>query len=251
MSLNKYKAIKLQTMKLIKLNTKKEINKLNHLPFNRKFKVRNDLIEKMNQYGFTVPILVLLTDIVNGITSKWIVDGQHRLSTAIYLNITPYAVVKTSEELGLHTMEDIVKYVASLNSASKAWNLLNYVESYNYLNYKEYRKLLELTNKSPYSVNTIGQLLYGIRGRGYCTKQIKEGNFVANNYSHVKNCLALAAHLSKYQRITSRMIISLNYVCGLKTFNKNKFIMHFIKNSNQLNEMQLDDYTDIFSSWIK
>ena len=238
-------------MKLITLDTKEKINKLNHLPFNRKFSVRNDLINKMNTYGFTVPILIINTDIIDGIMKPWIADGQHRLATASYLNITAYAISKTSNELGLHSKEDIVKYIASLNSAAKSWTLLNYVESYNYLNYKDYEKLIRLTNKSPYSVNTVAQMLYGIRGRNFSKNKLKDGLFVANHYNEVKNCLSLVAKLSKYQKIGSRMVISLNYVYLLKTFNEDKFTKEFIKNAKMLKELELDDYTDIFSSWIK
>ena len=60
-------------MKLINFNGASDYNKLNHLPFNRGFSVRQDLIEKMNLYGFNCPLHLIETDIIDGKKKKWLV----------------------------------------------------------------------------------------------------------------------------------------------------------------------------------
>jgi hypothetical protein len=74
-------------MKLITFNGASDYNKINHLPFNRKFCVRTDLMQKMNTYGFTCPIFLIETSLIDGKKKKWLVDGQHRAVTAAFLNI--------------------------------------------------------------------------------------------------------------------------------------------------------------------
>ena len=51
-------------MKHIILKTEKDFEKLNYLPFNRKYHVRNDLTDNMNRFGFSVPIIILESNIL-------------------------------------------------------------------------------------------------------------------------------------------------------------------------------------------
>lgn len=234
-------------MKLITFNGASDYNKLNHLPFNRSFSVRQDLMDKMNTYGFTCPIFLIETTLIDGKKKKWVVDGQHRAVTAAFLNIPFYAIVV---DLQFKSISEIVHYVASLNSAQKPWSAINYVESYNFLNYPEYNTLLTIKNSSPYSVETIASLLGGHRTTGNNLKHLKNGTFVANHIKETKYTLELAAKLGKYQKLTSRMVLALNYVASLKTFDEEKFTLQYKTNAKAIKELKLDDYSDIFSSWL-
>ena len=240
-------------MKHITLLSDKDFGKLNFLPFNRTYYVRNDLISNMNIFGFTVPIILLNTDIIDGKFKYYVIDGQHRCATAQYLNIPVEAVVFTQEETNITTLEDIVNFVSSMNSASKPWSLLNYVEAYNFLNYPEYHKLITITNSCPYTVNTVAMMLIGFRsGRGSSGSNIrvKEGKFKCNLYDETIYTLKLASKLSKHERLTSRMVLALHYVASLKSFDEEKFISMYKTKCKQLKELKLDDYTDVFSSWL-
>jgi hypothetical protein len=234
-------------MKLITFNGASDYNKLNHLPFNRNFSVREDLIEKMNLYGFNCPLHLIETDLIDGKKKKWLVDGQHRAVTAAFLNIPFNAIVV---DIKFKSIAEIVHYVSSLNSAQKPWSAINYVESYNFLNYKEYNILLGIKNSCPYSIETIASLLAGYRRTGYNLRSLKNGTFIANHVEETKYTLKLAAKLGKYQKLTSRMLLALNYVALLKTFDEDKFTLHYKTNAKAIKELKLDDYSDIFSSWL-
>jgi hypothetical protein len=234
-------------MKLITFNGASDYNKINHLPFNRKFSVRTDLMQKMNTYGFTCPIFLIETSLIDGKKKKWLVDGQHRAVTAAFLNI-PFAAIVL--DIDFKSIEEIVHYVSSLNSAQKPWSISNYVESYNFLGYKEYNTLLKVTSSSNYSVETIATLLSGFRRMGYNAKALKDGKFKANLLNETKYTLTVAAKLSKHGRLTSRMVTALHYVASLKTFDEEKFTLQYKTNAKAIKELKLDDYSDIFSSWL-
>ncbi len=232
-------------------------NTLNHLPFNRKFSVRNDLIESMNKNGFVISRLLDLikTDIFTGKMELFIADGQHRALTASFLNIDFYgAVTKTIKRKDYETVEEakkeIVEYVATLNSGQKPWKTINYVESYAYLGYQHYNKLLDIHNNNPYSVDTIAAILGGYRGKGYNSNKLKNGTFTITQEKEALDTLKLIKKLWKIERVTSRMALAIHYVSSLTYFDEKKFINKYKENIKSIKELNLDDYTDIFSSWL-
>ena len=235
-------------MKLLTFNGNKDYNKLNHLPFNRQFKVRNDLTKKMNLYGFTVPIIIIETNLINGKKQKYIADGQNRAITAAFLDIPFYGIVSDVE---FKSINEIVEFVSSLNSAHKPWATKDYVESYAYLGYEDYKKLLEITQKTPYSVDTIASLLQGYRSKGHNSDKIKQGEFKIKQLQETQNTLELSSKLSKIERLTSRMLLALHYISSLNTFNKEVFIKNYTLNAKKVKELKLDDYTTIFQSWAQ
>jgi hypothetical protein len=233
-------------MKLIKIN-KKAYSKLSYLPFNRKYQVRQDLINSMNKFGFTVPI-ILVESAIYGNKQLYVADGQHRLATAMYLGVDAYGVIVDTT---IKNVSDLVKFVASLNSAQKEWSLQDYVNSYAHLNLHDYVELLKIKNTTPYSVNLIANLLVGIRKNGAVSEHIKNGVFKINHKENALNTLSLAAILSKYEKVTGRMLLALNYVSNLREFNEEVFVEKFKENAKKVKELKLDDYTDIFTQWIQ
>jgi hypothetical protein len=234
-------------MKLITFNGSKDYNKLNHLPFNRNFKVRNDLTNSMNERGFIQPLNLIKTNLINGKEEIYIADGQNRAITASFLNITFYGILIDKT---FNTINEIVEYVSSLNSSHKAWTADNYAESYAYLGIEDYKTLLSITQKSPYSLSTISIMLYGFRSKANIKSKIMNGTFTINELDGTNYTLQLAAKLSKIQKLTSRMILALHYVSSMKSFNEERFITQYQLNAKQIKELNLDDYTDVFSSWI-
>lgn len=235
-------------MKLKVFNGANDYNKLNHLPFNRKFKVRPDLTASMNERGFITPINIIETDIITGKKELFIADGQNRAITAAFLDITFYGVIVENE---FKTINDIVEYVASLNSAQKPWNTLNYAESFAYLGYKDYVTLIKMTQSTPYTIDTIGTMLYGYRKHGSVRNKIMHGDFIINQLDLTSKTLDLAARLSKYEPLLSRMVLALHYVSSLSTFNEAKFIKEYSIKGKSVKQLDLSDYTDIFTSWLK
>lgn len=237
-------------MKQIRFNSEESFKKINHLPFNREYCIRQDLIESMQESGFIVPIILLKTDLIDGKEKLWILDGQHRCLTARFLGIE--VVGEIIQPDNIKSIEDIVKLVASLNSNSKAWQLINYVEAYNFLNYPEYRELLRITHNSPYSVNTMATLLAGHTSiKNSNTKLTRSGKFKIVDKEGAIDAIEFATELSKYEKVTARMLVALKRTMGLKKFDKAYFKEQYKKHTSIIRDLKLDDYTNIFSSWVK
>lgn len=234
-------------MKLKIFNGSKDYNKLNHLPFNRDFSVRQDLIKSMNKMGFIVPLIIIKTNLFDGKNKLYIADGQHRAITASFLNITFYGNIIEKE---FKSVEEIVKFVARLNSGQKPWKAINYVESYNYLNYPEYKTLIKIFNNVPYTVDTTAAVLSNVsRNSGSIKSSIVSGNYKNTNLIEGKKTFELAAKLTKFHKPSARMLLSINKVRQLKIFNENLFIKNYSLNIKSILELTLEDYTDTFMKW--
>lgn len=234
-------------MKLITLNGKAGFKKLRFLPFNRPFGVRKDLIEKINTYGFISPIKVIITDLITGAEELFVVDGQHRAAAANFLDITFYAEII---DLKFKSASEIVQFVASLNSTQVNWTTISYVNAYVYLGYPEYIKLNKYTKRGPYSISAVASMLNGIRTKGATPHSVKEGTFVASLTKEFEYTLEVSAKASKFARLTNRMGLGIHYVANLKSFNEEKFLKNFEKHYEYVRDLGLDDFTDIFMSWI-
>lgn len=235
-------------MKLLTFKNQEEYNKLKHLPFNREFRYRDDLASKMNTYGFQGAILLIETDLISGKKELFVADGQHRALTANRLGIPFYGTLNT--EIEFKSISDIVLFVASLNSTQKKWSADDYIRAYCYLNFKEYKTLVKIKQGCPFSSTTVASMLLGFRSKGFGVRHLEEGTFVCNLLEETKYTLSLAAKLSKYGTLTSRMALALHYVASLKTFDEEKFTKKYKENYKIIRELKLDDYSDIFSSWL-
>ena len=238
-------------MKTIKITKEVFEKKLHLLPFNRKFSVRQDLLTSMNKFGYSVAATLIKTNLIDGTEKLFIADGQNRLATAMYLNLTAWGNIAPAK---IETIEDLVAFVATLNSDQKPWTLQNYCQIFAYLGNKEYIKLLQIKDKTPYTVGTIACLLHGIRSSrspGNVGDKVKKGQFKVSHLQNTEYVLSLAAELSKYERLTSRMILALGALTGLTIFNESRFKRNYIKNAKKVKELKLDDYSEIFTSWVK
>lgn len=239
-------------MKQIIFKTDNDFEKINHLPFNREYSVRQDLIESMHQFGFIDPIKLIKTDIIDGKEKLWLLDGQNRTLTARFLNMPVYGVIINPKNI--KTIEDLVLLVASMNSKSKLWSPINYVEAFNFLNYPDYKELLKITNSSPFTVSTVAILLSNYKSiNRFSTFHlgVKDGKFKILDREGAINTLNFAAELSTYEKVTGRMVLALKCVMGLKKFDKEKFRIEYKNNIMNIRKMKYDDYEAVFTSWIK
>ena len=235
-------------MKLIKFEGKKGYNKINHLPFNRHFEVREDLMEKIRENGFTVPINLVETDLIDGKKKLWLADGQNRAITAAFMDVDFYGVVIDKEFTNIN---ELVNYVAALNSLQKPWKAINYAEVYNFLNLPDYAMLLKVKTGSGYSVETISAMMSGFTARKYSAARVKSGLFKADLYDETLITLSIAQEVNKVSKMTARMILGLHYCTSLKNFNKIKFIRKYLEQIDTLKRQRYDDYSKIFMSWMQ
>lgn len=236
-------------MKLKKFNGSKDYNKLNHLPFNRKFSVRPGLMKSMNEYGFIVPIHLIETDLFDGKKQIYIADGQNRALTAANLDIDFYGYI---DNRVFNSKEELVTYVSNLNSNQKKWSVDDYVKAFSYLNFDAYAALLKLKSKVPFSISTLSALLHS-NGTYNSRDAIITGELAINYLDETNYSLRLAAKLSKYETFNSRMLLSLQRISSLKKFNESKFTKAYIKSVDEIKTRKkagLDNYRELFTSWF-
>jgi len=225
--------------------------KLEYIPWNRPVTLRRNLIKSIQKLGFLVPIIIVITDIIDGVKTPWLVDGQHRKLAAFELGLPVTAVVYEEK---FTNIAEFVKYVANLNSTSNPWLPVDYVRAFARNGYEDYKTLMRIHAKySYYSIPTIASLLHGIRKRagGGVTKVIQDGTFQVHHLEATKRTLKLGSKLTKYEKLTNRMILALHYVSNMKDFSEEVFIENYKQNADSIKELQLNDFTNIFSGWRK
>lgn len=223
-----------------------EFAKVKKLPFNREANYRRDLANSMNEYGWIGSITIVKTAAF-GSLDDYLLDGHHRGLTASALGIPILVHILHYQP---ETVADLVKLTAAVNSSQKKWVPMDYVRSYSYLNYPDYITLIAITATCPFTVTAVASMLHGYRSKGRISTILESGEFKVNLLEETKYSLDLAAKLSKYGRMSSRMALALHYVASLKNFKEEKFVNAYIKNYQIIRDLRLDDYSDIFQSWL-
>ena len=231
----------------VTIKSERDASKYKHIPFNREYGYRKDLASSMNIWGFHTAIIIIKTALFTGKVEYFVIDGQNRLATAIQLRKEVYAEIIERE---FTTIEDIVKFMAALNTTQKSWTPDNYVNIWSYLGREDYKILTSIKTKCDFTVTTVAAMLYGFRSRGTVAKRIREGAFKCNLITETEYTLLLSAKLSKYGHLTSRMAIALHYVASLPSFNEDKFIKAYSIHYREIKDNSIDDFSDIFTSWL-
>lgn len=221
--------------------------KVNSMPFNRDAKVRKDLIESMNKWGFTVPILMIKTNLLDGFDRIYIVDGHNRAVTALYLNI-PFSGKLLPNKFS--NVEELVEFVSSLNNSQKAWINMDYIRSYAHVGKKEYIDLIQVKSKTPYSITATAMVLSSVNKNAQ-SENIKKGTFKITRLKEAQEVFNYAGELSKYKPLSNRMVLSLNAVMALEIFDKKKFEEAYAKHCHKISKLSLDSFESTFISWLQ
>jgi hypothetical protein len=235
-------------MKSIDFKSREDFGKkVNSMPFNRDAKVVKELVENMNRFGFTVPILLIKTNLLDGFDRMYIVDGHNRATTALYLNI-PFTGVLLPNKFP--NLEELVEFVSSLNNSQKAWINMDYIRSYAHVGKKEYIDLIQIKSKTPYSITAVATTLSSV-GKTTPSENIKKGNFKITRLKEANDVFTYAGELSKYKPLSNRMILSLNAVMALEIFDKKKFTEAYAKYCHKISKLSLDRFESTFISWLQ
>ena len=221
--------------------------KINSMPFNRDAKVRKDLVINMIKYGFTVPILMIKTNLLDGFERIYIVDGHNRAVTALHLNIPFYGTLLPNK---FSNVEELVEFVSSLNNSQKAWINMDYIRSYAHVGKKEYIDLIQVKSKTPYSITAVATTLSSV-GKTVQSDSIKKGNFKITRLKEANEVFSYAGELSKYKPLSNRMMLSLNVVMALEIFDKKKFTEAYAKYCHKISKLSLDRFETTFISWLE
>jgi hypothetical protein len=233
---------------LINFPTREDFaKKINSMPFNRDPKVVQKLVENMNRFGFTVPILLIKTNLLDGYDRIYIVDGHNRATTALYLNI-PFSGILLPNKFS--NLEELVEFVSSLNNSQKAWINMDYIRSYAHVGKKEYIDLIQIKSKTPYSITAVATTLSSV-GKTTQSENIKKGNFKITRLKEANDVFTYAGELSKYKPLSNRMMLSLNAVMALEIFDKKKFTEAYAKYCHKISKLSLDRFESTFISWLQ
>ena len=222
--------------------------KVNSMPFNRDARVRKDLVDSMNKWGFTVPILLIKTNLLDGFERIYIVDGHNRAITALHLNIPFSGVILP---IKFSRVEDLVEFVSSLNNSQKAWINMDYIRSYAHIGMKEYIDLIQVKSKTPYSITAVATILSAATAKRTKTNGIKKGCFKITRLKEAQEVFKYAGELSKYKPLSNRMVLSLNVVMALDIFDKKKFEEAYAKHCFKISKLSLDSFENTFISWLQ
>jgi hypothetical protein len=221
--------------------------KVNSMPFNRDAKVRKDLVVNMVKYGFTVPILMIKTNLLDGLERIYIVDGHNRAITALHLNIPFFGTLLPNK---FSNLEELVEFVSSLNNSQKAWINMDYIRSYAHVGKKEYIDLIQIKSKTPYSITAAATILSSV-GKTAQSENIKKGNFKITRLAEAQEVFKYAGELSKYKPLSNRMVLSLSSVMALEIFDKKKFEESYAKYCHKISKLSLDSFESTFISWLQ
>lgn len=130
----------------------------NFFDFNRKVDKNhvNKLAESMKVRGFRGAIIVIKTSLVDGIERLYILDGQHRFSSAEQLGIDfKFEIVEIKTELAL------AQYIADVNNSSKAWGTNQFLNVWSDMKIKEYVKLQDVFTKTKIQITPLVMIYNG------------------------------------------------------------------------------------------
>lgn len=234
---------------ILKFNGREDFNKLKFLPFNRHFDVRKDLIDSMNRYGFVGAILLIKTSLFAGFKEIFVGDGQNRAMTAAYLNIPFYGEVYEEE---FKSEAELVHFIASRHSTQHRWMVDDYIKSYAYLNYQDYKIVSRISHECGYKPYVICSMLAGPSDNcsGSTLKKIKDGTFKIRYKEETLETISISAEVSKYKRMNANSLLALHSVKFSKKFDKERFIQKYECMANTLGKLGLNDLSSLFESWF-
>ena len=101
------------------------------------------LASSILQLGILRPIVVATISFLDGVPTKYIIDGQHTFTALLRLKKDiPYV------EIEISSLEQLIETIAKLNTTSKTWHLVDYINTWAYYKpeYKEFKRLFNLYN---------------------------------------------------------------------------------------------------------
>jgi len=172
--------------KELKLKLTTDYSKFAVLPMNRGIDSKHvqKMISSIRLMGVIRPVVTTTTNVIEGETKTYIIDGQH-LATALEregLSIPHVDIAVESEE-------DLVEKMAYLNNSSKSWDLMNYINAWKMIR-PDYMKLFKWKNMYDIEITMLAAIGINNAGIRNTTSSIKTGNFQITNPKAEDMCKA-------------------------------------------------------------
>ena len=221
--------------------------KIFEFPINRDSSYKEKLAKSFRKYGIIDDVKLIKTDLIDGVEKLYIVDGHNRAKTASFMKVN-YPVVVLANRFSSKT--EIVELVTTINNSQKPWHVTDYIRVYSKIGILDYNQLIELKAGTPYSLYAIAIMCTSV-SRTNITELIKSGKFKILRYEEAKRTIEFAKELTNIGRLSNRMLLSLNKVMTLDKFDEEKFKEAFTKYHFSLSQLALDNFDDLFISWLQ
>lgn len=204
------------------------------------------LAKSINTMGIIRPIVTAKFTYL-GKTGLYIIDGQHLYHALIRNNMDfPYVEIDVKDD------KDLVEKIALLNSSSKSWTLLNYIQAWSYVK-PQYKTLMKHFNTYDLEIQQVASILHKncisvIGANNAISKVIKSGEF---NIVNEKQAVVLFDYITdilkiipRMDRISNKVFVSA-YVDFINSTNYNhaKFCTILKKHSKELRFVTADKDT--------
>lgn len=186
-------------------------------------------IDKM---GIIRPVVVANLS-YKGKKGLYIIDGQHLYFALLRLNLpVPYVVIDVVSD------EQLVDFLALLNTTSKSWTLSDYIQVWAYIN-SDYKILQHHIKRSDLEVSTVAAILQN-QPTSSMTSFIKKGTF---NVKNIDRAVEIMDYVTDYLKIIPRqdrtenkkaVISYLIHVLQNNKYNHKKFLNYLKANKPRL-----------------
>ncbi len=147
------------------------------LPFNRKRvkKHTREIIDSIERHGVIGFVTIVITDCIDGVLRKWIVDGQHRFDAFQKLGLPVLYTIAFAD-----SKKEIVKLIADLNKTSRRWATRNFLFAWESIEIDDYKVLRNTLEETKLPITFLFEVFTG-RDRTTATKLFQDGEFVVVN----------------------------------------------------------------------
>lgn len=186
-------------------------------------------IDKM---GIIRPVVVANLS-YKGKKGLYIIDGQHLYFALLRLNLpVPYVVIDVVSD------EQLVDFLALLNTTSKSWTLSDYIQVWAYIN-PDYKVLQHHIKRSDLEVSTVAAILQN-QPTSSMTSFIKKGTF---NVKNIDRAVEIMDYVTDYLKVIPRqdrtenkkaVVSYLIHVLQNNKYNHKKFLNYLKANKPRL-----------------
>ena len=206
-----------------------------------------EIAKSINKMGVIRPIVVAKFTYL-GKQGNYIIDGQH-LYHALLRNNSDFPYV----EITVNDDADLVEKIALLNSSSKSWTLLDYIQAWSYV-VSDYKILMKHFNTYDLEIQQLSSILHRgavshHNGGENMSKIIKTGLFNVLNekqaiitLDYITDALKI---IPRMDRMSNKLFVSayVDYLNSKKDYDHAKFCKVLEKHAPQLKFVTIDKDT--------
>ncbi len=227
-----------------------DYNEFHFLPFNRKVSQKHvkSIMASVQKNGVMGFVTVAITNVIDGVMRKYIVDGQHRYWAFRNLGI-PILFTYTYAE----SKRQLVELIATLNNTSKSWSLKNYLNAWESVDSENYGSITKYMETTKLQITVLLEAFSGL-SRKPATDRFMRGTFEIKDKAlgehHIHNILELRKYISKSRNLYSALLVMFRQISG---YDNTVMVEQLLKKvdvfevvSNEIQDQIVARLTDIY-----